>query len=218
MKDEYILFPTPNTMDMLPPRSGEALERQLRRGVEGGSRRKESSNLRERVMQLLPTPRVSMKNGASRAEVEQGDPKKRLEVTAEIINMLPTPNTMEHREIKTPEQIAELKLRSPGGYRNLREVVINEAVEWGKYEPAIRRWETILGRPAPTPTVPTPPTGDERLNPYFAEWLMGIPEGWVCSPSVGLTRAQQLKCLGNGVVPQQAALAVSELLKIQKSL
>ena len=36
---------------------------------------------------------------------------------------------MEHRELKTPEQIAELKLRSPGGYRNLREVVINELPE-----------------------------------------------------------------------------------------
>ena len=40
--------------------------------------------------------------------------------------LLPTPNTMEHREIKTPEQIEELKQRSPGGYRNLREIVINE--------------------------------------------------------------------------------------------
>lgn len=40
--------------------------------------------------------------------------------------MLPTPNTMEHREIKTPEQIAALKAKSPGGYRNLREVVLHE--------------------------------------------------------------------------------------------
>lgn len=40
--------------------------------------------------------------------------------------LLPTPNTMEHREVKSPEQIAELKKRSPGGYRNLREEVINE--------------------------------------------------------------------------------------------
>jgi len=39
---------------------------------------------------------------------------------------LPTPNTMEHREIKTPEEIEALKAKSPGGYRNLREVVINE--------------------------------------------------------------------------------------------
>ena len=41
-------------------------------------------------------------------------------------SLLPTPNTMEHREVKSPEQIAELKRRSPDGYRNLREEVINE--------------------------------------------------------------------------------------------
>jgi len=45
--------------------------------------------------------------------------------------LLPTPNTMEHREIKTPEQIAELKEKSPGGYRNLREVIINEVEQGG---------------------------------------------------------------------------------------
>jgi hypothetical protein len=33
---------------------------------------------------------------------------------------------MEHREIKTPEQIEALKVKSPGGYRNLREVIVNE--------------------------------------------------------------------------------------------
>jgi len=36
---------------------------------------------------------------------------------------------MEHREIKTPEEIEALKAKSPGGYRNLREVVINEMPE-----------------------------------------------------------------------------------------
>ncbi|WP_309888718.1 hypothetical protein [Curtobacterium sp. 320] len=39
---------------------------------------------------------------------------------------------------------------------------------------------------------------------------MGLPEGHVTGTP--LTRAQQLKALGNGVVPQQAALAVSVLL------
>lgn len=42
--------------------------------------------------------------------------------------------------------------------------------------------------------------------------MMGLPEGWVTAPEIGLTRAQQLKALGNGVVPQQAALAVATLL------
>jgi hypothetical protein len=33
---------------------------------------------------------------------------------------------MEHREIKSKEQIAALKAKSPGGYRNLREVILHE--------------------------------------------------------------------------------------------
>lgn len=42
---------------------------------------------------------------------------------------------------------------------------------------------------------------------------MGLPQGHVTDPALGLTRAQQLKALGNGVVPQQAALAVAALLE-----
>jgi DNA (cytosine-5)-methyltransferase 1 len=45
--------------------------------------------------------------------------------------------------------------------------------------------------------------------------MMGLPEGWLTDPAVGLTRAQQLKALGNGVVPQQAALAVRALLNAE---
>ena len=41
---------------------------------------------------------------------------------------------------------------------------------------------------------------------------MGLPAGWVTAPEIGLTRAQQLKALGNGVVPQQAAAALYKLL------
>jgi hypothetical protein len=39
----------------------------------------------------------------------------------------------------------------------------------------------------------------------------GLPEGWVTDVP-GLSRTDQLKALGNGVVPQQAALALSLLL------
>lgn len=51
----------------------------------------------------------------------------------------------------------------------------------------------------------------ERLNPRFVEWMMGLPDGHVTDVP-GLTRNEQLKLLGNGVVPQQAALAVRLLL------
>ena len=37
---------------------------------------------------------------------------------------------------------------------------------------------------------------------------MGLDAGHVTDPAIGLTRSQQLKALGNGVVPQQAALAL----------
>jgi len=83
------------------------------------------------------------------------------------------------------------------------------AMAWGAYEPAIRRWETILGRPAPRPTEPGR-TG-ERLSPAFVEWMQGLPEGWVTGVP-GLSRNAQLKALGNGVVPQQAAMALRLLL------
>ena len=41
----------------------------------------------------------------------------------------------------------------------------------------------------------------------FAEWMMGLPDGWVTGVP-GLSRAQQIKAIGNGVVPQQAAAAL----------
>lgn len=39
--------------------------------------------------------------------------------------------------------------------------------------------------------------------------MMGLPTGWVTD--LGLSRAAQLKMLGNGVVPQRAALALTIL-------
>ena len=78
---------------------------------------------------------------------------------------------------------------------------------WGDYAAAIARWEHVLGRPAPAPTEPGP-KGSPRLSPAFVEWLMGLPEGHVTDVP-GLTRNNQLKALGNGVVPQQAAAATA---------
>lgn len=84
--------------------------------------------------------------------------------------------------------------------------------EWGRYAPAVRRWERTLGTPAPNPTEPNT-KGNPRLAAPFAEWLMGLPPGWVTDPEIGLTRAQQLKAIGNGVCPQQAQTALTQLLE-----
>ncbi|MFH8894514.1 DNA cytosine methyltransferase [Streptomyces sp. NPDC017949] len=80
--------------------------------------------------------------------------------------------------------------------------------DWGRFAPAIRRWETVLGRPAPRPTDPL-----GRLSPLLVEWLMGLPEGHVTDVP-GLTRTAQLKALGNGVVPQQATAALRALMNV----
>lgn len=75
-------------------------------------------------------------------------------------------------------------------------------VQWGEYEPAVRRWERVLGRPAPRPT-----DALGRLSPAFVEWMQGLAAGHVTSVP-GIPRGAQLKALGNGVVPQQAAAAL----------
>ena len=83
-------------------------------------------------------------------------------------------------------------------------------MRWGEYESAIRRWELITGRPAPPPAEPGP-GGRPVLNPGFCEWLMGLPQGWVCGIP-GLSRTVRLRILGNGVVPRQGAAALRLLI------
>jgi hypothetical protein len=207
----------------------------------------------------LPTPTVSNQYTGNLSSKQHSEGSLHSVSLAQIVNrpdLLPTPNTMEHREIKTPEQIAALKAKSPGGYRNLRESVINELfptpkaldgikgnlktsqerldsghqvdlpniaidlletleTNWGKFEPAIRRWEAIIGRSAPQPTKPDGKEGNHRLSSKFTEWMMGLPDGWITD--IGLKRNDELKACGNGVVPQQAELALS-LLGIKEIL
>jgi DNA (cytosine-5)-methyltransferase 1 len=83
---------------------------------------------------------------------------------------------------------------------------------WGNYAHAITRWEWATGRPAPRPTEPTGRNGGERLSPRFTEWMMGLPDGWVTDPAIGITRNEQIKACGNGVVPAQAKAALIDML------
>lgn len=77
---------------------------------------------------------------------------------------------------------------------------------WGEYTDAIRTWEHQTGRPAPGPV-----GADGEESPRFAEWMMGLPDGHVTAVP-GVSGAQQLRMLGNGVLPAQAAFALSYLL------
>lgn len=128
---------------------------------------------------LLPTPRAS--------DEEKGGPGQRGSKgrSDRLVSGSPTPDAKR------------------GGWDGRSRDKVGQQ-QWGEYEPAIRRWEHLT-RPAPAPTVPG--KNGPRLSPKFVEWMMGLPEGHVTGPTIGLTRTEQLKALGNGVVPQQAAAA-----------
>lgn len=93
---------------------------------------------------------------------------------------------------------------------------------WGDNSPAVLTWALIHGMP-PLPTVDTVmyhdpdlwggrfPDARAELDPAWCEWMMGLPPGWITDVP-GLTRSQQLKAAGNGVVPQQAAAALRHLI------
>ena len=62
-----------------------------------------------------------------------------------------------------------------------------------------------------------------RHSPRFVEWMMGLPDGHVTDPAIwrnvkGSAYRLQLRALGNGVVPAQAALAVSWALDVRARL
>jgi len=53
------------------------------------------------------------------------------------------------------------------------------------------------------------------LSPRFVEWLMGLPAGHVTGVP-DLSRAAQLRLLGNGVLPHQAVAALRILLDTEE--
>ena len=93
---------------------------------------------------------------------------------------------------------------------------------WGDTAPAVLTWALIHGPPPlPIRTVVEHhdpdlwgcrfPEPRHETDPAWCEWLMGMPAGWITQVP-GVTRAQQLKAAGNGVVPAQAAAALRHLL------
>jgi DNA (cytosine-5)-methyltransferase 1 len=68
-----------------------------------------------------------------------------------------------------------------------------------------------MGTPAPAPTELTK-KGTHRLSARFTEWLMGQPAGWITDPEIGISRNEQLKACGNGVVTHQAVAALRDML------
>lgn len=79
---------------------------------------------------------------------------------------------------------------------------------WDTYLPAIRNWEAVTSSEAPLAVEPNK-NGKPRITVEFVIWMMGWPEDWFAGTE--LARVSQLMILGNGVVPQQAQLAIDGL-------
>ena len=154
---------------------------------------------------LLGTPRTSSANAHTEKQVVAGAPKARIE---DQVQLLQTPVASEG--LKAPAQQSE-EVKKKTGQVWLSNQAKDMQTNWGRFEPAIRRWEEVIGRLAPVPTKPDGKDGAHRLSSRFTEWMMGLPDGWITE--VGLTRNEELKACGNGVVPQQAELALRVLLE-----
>lgn len=128
--------------------------------------------------------------------------------TSRRLSLLPTPKASDGAHGGPNQRDAAGHYYLPGQAVRLNDQWI--ATDGTDYGPAIRRHEATFGRPAPCPTEPGS-RGNRRLSTVFVEWMMGLPEGWVTGVP-GLDRNAQLKALGNGVVPQQAAMALRLLL------
>ena len=149
------------------------------------------------ALTLLPTPKAS--NNENRSSDWANGPN-----LGEALALLPTPSVadgMGGHLTRSGDRSNELLL--PG-------VAKAHQQAWGQYAAAIARAEQAIGRPAPPPTE-IGPKGAARLSPRFVEFLMMLPEGWVTDVA-GLSRNDQLKMLGNGVVPAQCAAALRAFL------
>lgn len=191
------LLPTPNAQDGGGPHGDRGGWRPSR-----GHRQSSLSDALTAPDYLLPTPNAQDGNGGGRYSSDGHQSTLPGEV-----RLLPTPRSSD---------CFGAGQHGDGGMdlRTTVSLLPAMSAQWGKYAPAIARWEQIVG-PAPAPTEPNR-NGKPRLNPEFSSWMMGWPAGWVTDPAIGISRNDQLRIIGNGVVPQQAAAALQWLLSVSE--
>ncbi|MBS05487.1 MAG: hypothetical protein CMQ24_22710 [Gammaproteobacteria bacterium] len=90
--------------------------------------------------------------------------------------------------------------------RELQEDLETSRTCWRDYARAVRHWESVIGRPAPSPTFLD---SYKKPNPAFIEWMLGYPKGWITD--VIHDRTGPYRLLGNSVCPPQAELALDLL-------
>jgi len=159
------------------------------------------------VCSSLPTPTVDDTFTDKLKSSQQKDGSMHSVTLGQAVQMLPTVVASDHADRRKSENWQGRDLVS-----TIHEVEdeLGTGVGFGKFEAAVRRWEDTLGVKAPAPTQPDGRDGAHRLSSKFTEWMMGLQPAWVTGH--GLSRKDELKLCGNGVVPQQARLALEVLI------
>lgn len=147
-----ITWATPNTMDHLPPRSPEAMERML--GPEGArAGRTRPSNLREQIMWLTPRAQET-------EEKQETFLKRNRDRTGRCFGSLsaqakawPTVTTQDAKNNAGPSQFR----------RNTKPLNVEACLH---------------SRSSPQGQQENGTVSQKVLNPQFVEWLMGWPIGW----------------------------------------
>lgn len=179
------MFATPNTMDVLPSRSYEAMKRQATNGGRKGRMR--PSNLREQIdplmcqaydeareeanadvrqtMQMWPTPQA-------RAQIDTPSERNRNTPCLETaVKMWPTPSASDNRDrgnLSTPA----IKRRVEKGKQVMLSMCVSEE--------------------------------NGRLNPRWVEWLMDFPIGFTIAKH--FKKAGGKKSQASGELPQAAPI------------
>lgn len=126
--------------------------------------------------------------------------------TGYLYSLLPTPTASDCNRNDCP---ADARRKSPG-ITTVSVYFPVGLVRFGKFRELVERWSRITRNP-PDP-VEVREDGKRQISTRFIEWMMGLPDGWVTAVP-GVSRREQLKALGNGVVPQQGAKALEILLQ-----
>jgi DNA (cytosine-5)-methyltransferase 1 len=155
----------------------------------------------------LPTPTVADTFTDNLKSSQQKEGSMHSVNLSQAVHRMPTlraSDGYERRNRKTMERIAR-----DGGDMTMPTLAATTQ-DWGRFKEVVQKWENTIGIPAPAPTKPDGKDGGARLSSEFTEWMMGLPKGWITG--LGLSRKDELKACGNGVVPQQAKLALKLLL------
>lgn len=178
---------TPNTMDSLPPKSQEALDREsstVRKGRSAPNNLRDQVNVREGQAEW-PTATTDSATDRSKRYAQGGHP------LSMVASEWPTPSTQEYPHpgmVINEKGRREPKEGKTDHSLNLEDRASNWLTPSANEDAAgtlAGNMQNMLSHQVQAQAQsgkifsPNVPTSHRRLNPKFVEWLMGLPERWI---------------------------------------